>query len=168
MIILIPRNLCERLNFGKPGLINSFVFTCSTGRCGTGYLAYLFDAQHEPKPKLMQAGNNELSNFIRDVAGNGNATLAEEFLTKVKLPYIERTWKKDVYLETAHTVSKGFLVPLINILKGRLKVVRLRRSPTKVVKPVQARNQIPAGVASKNPPPPLSAKIYPLLSRLNA
>lgn len=114
-------------------MVESFVFICSTGRCGTAYLARLFDGKHEPQPKLMQVDNAALAAMIRDVAANGNEGAARAFLSNIKLPHIERTCSRRVYLETAHTFSKGFLRPLIEILGTRVKIVRLRRDPAEVV-----------------------------------
>lgn len=128
-------------------MVDSFVFTCATGRCGTAYLASLFDAAHEPQPKLMQEGNVALAAMVRDVAANGNERVARDFLSTVKLPHIERTCRRRVYLETAHTFSKGFLLPLIDVLGARLKMIRLRRRSIDVVNSLLRLGTIPPASA---------------------
>lgn len=128
-------------------MIESFIFTCSTGRCGTAYLASLFDAKHEPQPKLMQEGNVALAAMTRDVAANGNQRAARDYLSTIKLPHIERTCDRRVYFETAHTFSKGFLLPLIDLLGTRLKIIRVRRRSTDVVNSLMRLGTIPPGNA---------------------
>ncbi len=86
------------------------IFTVTTGRSGTAYLASIFGfakkvyAVHEPVP--------EFADVLR--ATQGRPSLARQFLIEKKLPAILNV-SSDIYVETSHLVCKGFLEPLLEL-----------------------------------------------------
>jgi hypothetical protein len=102
------------------------IFTVTTGRSGTRYLARALGtfrrvhAEHEPHPTFSSA--------MRTVASAPHT--AAEFWRRRKLPRIART-KKPIYAETSHLVCKGFLESLIE-LGGRPTLVHLFRPEREV------------------------------------
>lgn len=87
-----------------------FLFTVTTGRSGTEYLARalaLFaavDARHEPKPRF--------SSCFRAVVAA--PAIAREFWEREKLPAITRG-RRPVYAETSHLFGKGFAESLVDL-----------------------------------------------------
>jgi hypothetical protein len=93
----------------KEILINKrIVFTVTTGRSGTGYLAsqlaYLpnIDCFHEPVPVFAEV--------MREAQRRPEA--AHEFIAQKKLPFIA-SQKSLFYIETSHLFCKGFFEPLL-------------------------------------------------------
>lgn len=86
------------------------IFTVTTGRSGTAYLASIFGfargvyTVHEPEPEFVKV--------LRTVQNNSN--LARQFLIEEKLPAILRV-PEDIYIETSHLTCKGFLEPLLEM-----------------------------------------------------
>lgn len=86
------------------------IFTITTGRSGTAYLASIFgyakgvDAFHEPSPEFVDV--------LREV--QGDPIQAKLFMLEHKLPAIARTSSR-VYVETSHLACKGFFEPLLDI-----------------------------------------------------
>lgn len=86
------------------------IFTVTTGRSGTAYLASVFGyakgvcGLHEPAP--------EFSDCLRDV--QKDPQLARRFLLEQKLPAIA-SLPFDIYLETSHLACKGFFEPLLEL-----------------------------------------------------
>ncbi len=86
------------------------IFTVTTGRSGTAYLASIFGfarmvySVHEPSP--------EYADVLRLVQTNSER--AREFLLTKKLPVILAT-PSDIYVETSHLACKGFLEPLLEL-----------------------------------------------------
>lgn len=86
------------------------VFTVTTGRSGTAYLASIFGfaknvfAVHEPSP--------EFADVFRMAQEDRN--LAMEFLVRKKLPAILHE-PGEIYVETSHLTCKGFLEPLLDL-----------------------------------------------------
>lgn len=105
----------------------SYVFTFSTGRSGTAYLASIFGCHHEAVPTIYQT--------MRKVCSTGNLDIASEYIKQTKFPAIESSWNgsKSIYAETSHMLCKGFLWSLYEILGNRMKVIRLRRDKAKTV-----------------------------------
>jgi len=102
------------------------IFTVTTGRSGTDYLARLLDcvpgvtSMHEPKPHFVWA--------MRDA--QADPEVARRFLVEQKLPAIRDT-PGPVYSETSHLVCKGFLEPLLEL--GYLPDLVLLRRPHREV-----------------------------------
>ncbi len=86
------------------------VFTVTTGRSGTAYLATILGyargvcAVHEPAPEYVKV--------LRAVQNNPD--LARKFLLEEKLPAILQT-SAATYIETSHLACKGFLEPLLDL-----------------------------------------------------
>jgi len=86
------------------------VFTVTTGRSGTAYLAAIFGyAQnvhsfHEPVP--------EYAKVLR--AAQGDPACARRFLLEEKFPEIALDGT-DIYIETSHLACKGFLEPMLDL-----------------------------------------------------
>lgn len=86
------------------------IFTVTTGRSGTAYLASIFGfargvfAEHEPKP--------EFAEVMRAV--QNDPELARRFLLEKKLPAILES-PGDIYVEASHLACKGFLIPLLEL-----------------------------------------------------
>lgn len=105
------------------------VFTITTGRSGTEYLARVLalfrgvHATHEPKPRFSSAWRAVL-------AARDPNSAAREFWLDEKLPRIRRT-RGDVYAETSHLACKGFLESLAD-LGIAADLVHLRRDPRAV------------------------------------
>jgi hypothetical protein len=88
-----------------------FIFTVTTGRTGTGYLANLLGifqdtiTYHEPSPSyaicLRQAQED--------------SEIAKSFLLNQKIPSICRLSIRPIYIETTHLFCKGFLEPWLEI-----------------------------------------------------
>ena len=90
--------------------VKRMIFTVTTGRSGTGFLAKILDflpavtGVHEPGP--------EFSDVMRLVQTEPDE--AERFWLEKKLPQIVRAPGR-VYVETSHLVCKGFLEPLASL-----------------------------------------------------
>ncbi|XCN73759.1 MAG: hypothetical protein Q3M24_03105 [Candidatus Electrothrix aestuarii] len=86
------------------------IFTVTTGRSGTAYLASIFGfaqgvvAEHEPAP--------EFAEVMRAV--QRDPKLARSFLLEKKLPAILEK-PGNIYVETSHLSCKGFLMPLLEL-----------------------------------------------------
>ncbi|MGB5686718.1 MAG: hypothetical protein WBM35_12950 [Candidatus Electrothrix sp.] len=86
------------------------IFTVTTGRSGTAYLASIFGfargvfAEHEPKP--------EFAEVMRAV--QSDPELARRFLLEKKLPVMLEA-PGDIYVETSHLACKGFLMPMLEL-----------------------------------------------------
>ncbi|MEW6074359.1 MAG: hypothetical protein AB1726_17425 [Planctomycetota bacterium] len=109
-----------------PALDQRLIFTVTTGRSGTRFLAGLLrgfpavDARHEPPPRFSDA--------FRTVVQFPD--LAAEFWCRHKLPAIARS-KKPIYAETSHLAGKGFLESLLD-LGFRPDLLHLHRPPRAV------------------------------------
>jgi hypothetical protein len=113
------------------------VFSVTTGRSGTGYLARLLDmlpgvgAFHEPEPKFSHA--------MRQV--QDDPELARRFWLEYKLPAIAGVPDK-VYIETSHLFCKGFVEPFLEFgLPSDL--ILLERDPSKVALSLYQLNTVP-------------------------
>jgi hypothetical protein len=88
-----------------------FIFTVTTGRTGTGYLAHLLGifkgttTYHEPEPAF--------SAHLR--AAQQDPRTARQFLLEEKIPAICRLSISPIYIETSHLFCKGFLEPWLQI-----------------------------------------------------
>lgn len=86
------------------------IFTVTTGRSGTGYLAKVLSfvpgiaSFHEPEP--------DFADIMR--AAQTNPNLAYNFWIERKLPHIA-TVPANVYVETSHLFCKGFAQPLLDL-----------------------------------------------------
>jgi hypothetical protein len=84
------------------------IFTVTTGRSGTAYLASILGYAkkvhncHEPAP--------EYSMVLREA--QNDPQIAVQFLLERKLPAIAEG-SKSIYIETSHLVCKGFLEPIL-------------------------------------------------------
>jgi hypothetical protein len=114
------------------------IFTVTTGRSGTDYLARLMEcvpgvsSHHEPRPNFVWAMR----------AAQMDPDVARRFWTEQKLPAIEAC-EQPVYSETSHVVSKGFLEPLLE-LGYRPDLILLRRPHREVALSMLRLNTIPA------------------------
>jgi hypothetical protein len=113
------------------------VFTLTTGRSGTDYLARVLElfahvhAEHEPKPTFASAWRTVLA----------RPETAREFWLEHKLPRIGRTHTA-VYAETSHLACKGFLESLIEL--GVVpRLIELVRPPRDVARSLLALGTIP-------------------------
>ena len=113
------------------------IFTITTGRSGTRYLAWVLrgfrdvDARHEPRPKF--------SGAFRTVAQFPHT--AEEFWRHHKLPRIARS-PRPIYAETSHLAGKGFLESLI-AMGGRPDLIHLHRAPRDVARSLWRLGTVP-------------------------
>lgn len=88
-----------------------FIFTVTTGRTGTGFVANLLGifkgttTFHEPDPSF---------NLVLRAAQD-NPQVARDFLVDLKIPAICRMSVSPVYIETSHLFCKGFLEPWLEI-----------------------------------------------------
>lgn len=86
------------------------IFTITTGRSGTGYLAKVLSfmptiaSSHEADPRF--------SNVMRSIQNNKNA--AYKFWIEDKLPQIVSE-PRPIYAETSHLFCKGFIESLLNL-----------------------------------------------------
>ncbi len=86
------------------------IFTVTTGRSGTAYLATLFqylrgvDAFHEPEPEFYEV--------LRRAQKEPRTAL--RFMAEKKLPAIAAT-PSSIYVETSHLFCKGFLEPTLKL-----------------------------------------------------
>ncbi len=86
------------------------IFTVTTGRSGTAYLAAVFgyvrgaNSYHEPAPEYVDV--------LRQA--QGHPEVARRFLLEEKLPAIARD-SAGIYVETSHLACKGFLEPLLEL-----------------------------------------------------
>jgi hypothetical protein len=86
------------------------IFTITSGRSGTGYLAEVLrdvpDVQsyHEPEPRF--------SDVMRSV--QKDKTIAVKFWINKKLPQIAKE-TAPIYIETSHLFCKGFIEPLLDM-----------------------------------------------------
>ncbi len=110
----------------RPARDKRLIFTITTGRSGTRYLAWALrgfrgvDARHEPRPKFSDA--------FRTVAKHPE--VAAEFWLHHKLPRIARS-PRPIYAETSHLACKGFLESLVE-LGYAPDLIHLRRTPRDV------------------------------------
>jgi hypothetical protein len=117
-----------------------YVFTVTTGRSGTGYLAYVLSllrnvqSYHEPEPNFAAV--------MRDV--QVDPSIATHFLLRRKLPHYAKVANRDVYVETSHLFCKGFLNAWLEISELPVPdLVVLRRPPRKVAKSMMRLNTVP-------------------------
>lgn len=102
------------------------IFTVTTGRSGTAYLASVFGfargvyAVHEPSPEFVKV--------LRAV--QDNPSLARQFLIEEKLPAILEA-SADIYIETSHLACKGFFEPLLEL--GIIPDLIIHRRPPRDV-----------------------------------
>ena len=88
-----------------------FIFTVTTGRTGTGYLAHLLGifrdtlTFHEPEPSYVSCMRQ----------AQADRAVARSFLLETKLPVIARQAVRPIYIETSHLFCKGFLEPWLEI-----------------------------------------------------
>jgi len=88
-----------------------FIFTVTTGRTGTGYLAHLLGifrdtlTFHEPDPSYVSCMRQ----------AQADRAVARTFLLETKLPVIARQAIRPIYIETSHLFCKGFLEPWLEI-----------------------------------------------------
>lgn len=86
------------------------VFTVSTGRSGTDFLARVLsflpdvDCRHEPKPRF--------SEYMR--AAQLDPRIASRFWIQEKLPRLAKV-EAPIYIETSHLFCKGFVEPLLEL-----------------------------------------------------
>ena len=114
------------------------IFTITTGRSGTGYLAKMLGllgvniaSHHEPEPKF-----SHVMRFVQT-----NPKIAYDFWVNKKLPFIAAQ-EKPVYIETSHLFCKGFVEPLLNL--GIIPdIIILSRSCREVAKSLYELNAIP-------------------------
>ena len=110
----------------RPAREKRLVFTITTGRSGTRYLAWALrgfrdvDARHEPRPRFSDA--------FRTVAQHPE--VAAEFWLRHKLPRIAKS-PRPIYAETSHLVCKGFLESLVE-LGYAPDLIHLHRPPRDV------------------------------------
>lgn len=113
------------------------IFTVTTGRSGTDYLARLLDcvpgvtSHHEPKPHFVWAMRQ----------AQADPEVARRFWVEQKLPAIQETGGR-VYSETSHLVCKGFLEPLL-ALGHRPDLILLRRPHREVALSIYRLGTIP-------------------------
>ena len=113
------------------------IFTVTTGRSGTDYLARMLEcvpgvaSRHEARPNFVWA--------MRDA--QTDPELARRFWVEQKLPSIELT-NGSVYAETSHVVCKGFLEPLLE-LGHRPDLILLRRPHREVAMSMYRLGTIP-------------------------
>lgn len=121
----------------EKALARRLVFTFTTGRSGTDYLARVLGlfarvhAEHEPKPTFASAWRTVLA----------RPETAREFWLEHKLPRIARS-HTPIYAETSHLACKGFLESLIE-LGVRPTVIELVRAPREVALSLVALRTIP-------------------------
>ena len=113
--------------------MQNYIFTITTGRSGTKYLASLFKtvkntiSLHEP--------SNEAS-YLREINKNHNTEHARKFVEDSKIKSIALKMKNTencTYIETSHVICKGFLEHLIKHYPD-LKIVYLSRDLKSVAK----------------------------------
>lgn len=91
-------------------MIERLIFTLSTGRCGTGYLASVMGtipgvtSRHEPYPYF--------TDIMRE--GRGDHSVYKKWLKDVKLPYIFSQFE-GTYIESSHVFIKGFVKPILEL-----------------------------------------------------
>ncbi len=125
------RELSEKLREKR------IIFTVTTGRSGTGYLATVLShlpnvhAFHEPEPNFVWVMRRAIE----------KPEVALKFLAYKKLPAIAEL-PYPVYCETSHLFCKGFFHPLLDL--GFLpEIVILKRERRKVAKSLFELNTIP-------------------------
>ncbi|MEO2069245.1 MAG: hypothetical protein ABGX27_07015 [Desulfurobacteriaceae bacterium] len=113
------------------------IFTVTTGRSGTGYLAKMLSlfpsiyAFHEPEPDFVDVMRKAIE----------KPELAVKFWVFKKLPVIAKLLK-NIYCETSHLFCKGFFYPLLDL--GILpELIILRRERRKVAKSLFELDTIP-------------------------
>jgi len=100
------------------------IFTITTGRSGTGLLSQLLDTL----PQDQVFVGHEVKPLFDDYLGrirNGGLTFGD-FWSNIKLPAIYEK-PQPVYIETAHTISKGFIDSLLEFDQD-VKFIWLQRS----------------------------------------
>lgn len=113
------------------------VFTVSTGRSGTDFLARVLsllpnvDCRHEPKPRF--------SEYMR--AAQLDPRIAVLFWVQEKLPRLARV-EAPVYIETSHLFCKGFVEPLLE-LGITPDLICLHRDARDVARSLYRLNHIP-------------------------
>ncbi len=115
----------------------NLIFTLTTGRSGTGYLATILNmipdiaAFHEPEPKF--------THWMRQVQTQPD--IAWYFWVLKKLPHIARL-PESIYLETSHLFGKGFVEALIT-LEIPFDLILIKRDRRSVAKSLFQLNVIP-------------------------
>jgi len=117
-----------------------FIFTVTTGRSGTGYLAFVLnqlrgvECYHEPDPNFVDC----MREAQRD------PEVATRFLLTKKLPYLLSHVHKPVYIETSHLNCKGVLSAwLKQKYLPPFDLILLKRDPRKVSVSMMRLNTIP-------------------------
>src|SRR5262249_3241543 len=121
----------------RPAGPRRLIFTITTGRSGTEYLARVLslyarvEARHEPRPRF--------SSCYRAVLAV--PAVAREFWEREKLPRI-LSGHRSIYAETSHFACKGFLESLIE-LGQRPTLVHLVRDRREVALSLWSLDSIP-------------------------
>lgn len=96
---------------GEPHMpAKRLIFTITTGRSGTGYLAEVLrdipnvQSYHEPEPRF--------SDVMRSV--QKDKSIAVKFWINKKLPQVAKE-TAPIYIETSHLFCKGFIEPLLDM-----------------------------------------------------
>ena len=112
------------------------IFTMSTGRCGTKYLATMLDlilgvdARHEPRPSFRQCSYQ----------AQLRPEMASQFWRQIKLPYIE-SLDTEIYVETSHLFMNGFVAEILDHVVP--DIIVLRRPVEQVVASYLKRGSVP-------------------------
>jgi hypothetical protein len=121
----------------EPARTRRLLFTVTTGRSGTEYLARVLslfanvEARHEPKPRF--------SSCFRAVVAAPH--VAREFWEQEKLARVERG-RRPIYAETSHLFCKGFAESLVEL--GRTpELVHLRRDARATARSLWALDSVP-------------------------
>jgi hypothetical protein len=88
----------------------TLIFTITTGRSGTGYLANLLG--NIPNIATFHEADPRFSMAFRRTQSDGRAAM--EFWVEQKLPAIAAV-PESVYIETSHLFCKGFVEPLLEL-----------------------------------------------------
>ncbi len=118
-----------------------FIFTVTTGRTGTLFMANLLPifkgvtGLHEPEPKFVH--------HLREV--QTNPKIAKDFLINEKVPAICRSVQTPIYLETGHYFCKCYFEPWLEIGEFPTPdLILLDRDWRKIALSFLALNAIPA------------------------
>lgn len=88
------------------------IFTVTTGRSGTGFLTRALALV--PKTRSLHEPEPSFANVMREV--QQDSALATTFLQTEKLPQIAKSiGANEIYFESSHLFSKGFLHPLVDL-----------------------------------------------------
>ena len=109
-----------------------FAFVFSTGRCGTLHLTevlgdrwsqVLHEKEHDQIHTVMES-------YYRPIARTNDQELASTFVRDHKIPDMlsrMRSRRRHVYVDTGHQIIFGVVPALLEQLRGRVQLVRLRR-----------------------------------------